>query len=314
MQHFWSLNEIFIKKSWLTIGSFDGVHRGHQKILRNLTTDAHQAGASAVVLTFYPHPAVVLGKRENGFYLTTPKEQAELLGELGADIVITHPFNKEVANTTAQDFIAALDAHLDINCLWIGYDFALGKNREGDAPTLQRLGERFGYRVKIVNPVRIDGQIVSSSRIRKAIYAGEVEQANVLLGRPYRVSGEVIHGDGRGQKIGIPTANLKVWEHRVLPKPGVYVCRARVNQETWGAVTNVGFRPTFEGQPPSPQVEAHLLDFNRVLYGEQIQLDFLVRLRDEKRFPDAQTLVKQIHEDIRHGREILSNTDGKPPG
>lgn len=314
MQHFWSLEEIFIKNSWLTIGSFDGVHRGHQKILRNLMNDAHQAGASAVVLTFYPHPSVVLGKRENAYYLTTPEEQAELLGDLGADIVITHPFNREVANTSAQDFMAALNTHLDINCLWIGYDFALGKDREGDAPTLQRLGERFGYRVKIVQPVRIDGQIVSSSRIRQAIYAGEVDQAHLLLGRPYRISGEVIHGDGRGRKIGIPTANLQVWEHRVLPKPGVYVCRAQVHQETWGAVTNVGFRPTFEGQPPTPQVEAHLLDFNRELYGEQIQLDFLVRLRDEKRFPDVQTLVKQIHDDIRVGREILSNTNDKHPG
>jgi riboflavin kinase/FMN adenylyltransferase len=309
MQHFWSLDEIFIKQSWLTIGSFDGVHVGHQRILRNLTNDAHRAGAPAVVLTFYPHPAVVLGKRENAFYLTTPEEQAELLGELGADIIITHPFTKEIANTSAQDFIAELDAHLDINCLWIGYDFALGKDRKGDAPTLRRLGERFGYRVKVVDPVRIEGEIVSSSRIRKAIYAGEVEQANRLLGRPYRIGGEVIHGDGRGRRIGIPTANMQVWEHRVLPKPGVYVCRAQVNQETWGAVTNVGFRPTFEGQPPSPQVEAHLLDFDRDLYGEQIHLDFLVRLRDERRFPDAQTLVRQIHEDIRSGRKILSTTD-----
>jgi riboflavin kinase/FMN adenylyltransferase len=309
MQHFWSLDEIFIKQSWLTIGSFDGVHVGHQRILRNLTNDAHQAGATAVVLTFYPHPAVVLGKRENAFYLTTPEEQAELLGELGADIVITHPFTKEVANTSAQDFIATLDAHLDINCLWIGYDFALGKDREGDAPTLRRLGERFGYRVKVVDPVHIEGEIVSSSRIRKALYAGEVEQAKRLLGRAYRIGGEVIHGDGRGRRIGIPTANMRVWEHRVLPKPGVYVCRAQVNQETWGAVTNVGFRPTFEGQPPSPQVEAHLLDFDRDLYGEQIHLDFLVRLRDEKRFPDAPTLVRQIHEDIRKGRKILSNFD-----
>jgi riboflavin kinase/FMN adenylyltransferase len=311
MQHFWSLDEIFIKQSWLTIGSFDGVHIGHQRILRNLTNDAHRAGAPAVVLTFYPHPAVVLGKRENAFYLTTPEEQAELLGELGADIVITHPFTKEIANTSAQDFIAALDTHLDINCLWIGYDFALGKDRKGDAPALRRLGERFGYRVKVVDPLRIEGEIVSSSRIRKALYAGEVEQANRLLGRPYRISGEVIHGDGRGRRIGIPTANMRVWEHRVLPKPGVYVCRAQANQETWGAVTNVGFRPTFEGQPPTPQVEAHLLDFDRDLYGEQIHLDFLVRLRDEKRFPDAQTLVRQIREDIRKGRKILSNTDGE---
>jgi riboflavin kinase/FMN adenylyltransferase len=258
------------------------------------------------VLTFHPHPAVVLGKRNSPFYLTTPEERAERMGELGVDVVITHPFTQQVANTSARDFIAQLYAHLHINCLCVGHDFALGKGREGDVPTLRRLGEEFGYQVHIVEPVEVDGKVVSSSLIRAALADGDVEMAARLLGRPYEISGEVVHGDSRGRSIGIPTANLAVRADRALPKPGVYTCQATLQGARFGAVTNVGYRPTFNDQAPAPTVEAHLLDFDGEIYGAFLCLAFITRLRDEKRFENVQALVEQIRRDIQRGRQILN--------
>lgn len=305
MQHYWSLDDVHLHGSWLTIGSFDGVHKGHQQILREMIARAHLANSPAVVLTFHPHPAVVLGKRNDPFYLTSPEERASLLAELGVDFVLTCPFNRQVANTSAHDFMKELNEHLDISKLWVGYDFALGKDREGNVPRLRQLGDTFGYELHTVNPIKVNGEIVSSSHIRAALARGDVAKACQLLGRPYQVSGEVIHGDGRGRSLGIPTANLEVWSERAIPKAGVYVCKANVDGSYLGAVTNIGVRPTFENQPASPQVEAHLLDFDADLYGKKVGLEFIERLRDEQRFTNIQALVDQIKEDIERGREIL---------
>jgi riboflavin kinase/FMN adenylyltransferase len=251
---------------------------------------------------------VVLKKRTESYYLTSPEERAELLGELGVDVVITHPFNLQVADMSAREFMASLHKHLDLKHLCVGYDFALGRGREGDVPMLQELGEEFGYSVDAVPPVEVDGKVVSSSLIRAHLAAGEVEQAARLLGRPYQVGGEVVLGDGRGKLLGIPTANLSVWAERALPKAGVYVCQARLDRRMWGAVTNVGVRPTFENQPVQPRVETHILDFSDEIYGKQLALDFLVHLRDEVRFPNAQALVEQINNDITQARIILDSS------
>jgi len=306
MQHYRSLYDVKLQGTWLTIGSFDGVHRGHQAILQKLTAGAHENGAPAVVLTFFPHPALVLGKRSDPFYLTSPEERAELMGELGVDVVITEPFTHETANITAHDFMSRLSAQLGLRSLWIGHDFALGKGRQGDAEMLARLGGEFGYSLHVVAPVKDHGETISSSLVRQALAEGQVEEAGRLLGRPYRVPGRVIPGDGRGRTIGIPTANLDVWSERVIPKSGVYACRAWVDGQVWNAVTNVGVRPTFESQTVSLRVETHLLDYNQDLYGREVALDFIARLRDEQRFPNVQALVEQIQQDIRRGREILS--------
>lgn len=306
MQHYWSIDDVYLQASWLTIGSFDGVHKGHQQILRNLTVGAHQANTKAVVLTFHPHPAVVLGKRRDPFYLTSPEERATLLAQLGVDIVLTCPFNVHVAKTTAHDFMQELSKHLHMDQLWVGYDFALGKNREGDVPTLRKLGEFLGYEVHGITPVEINGEIVSSSAIRTALGVGDVVKVADFLGRPYQINGEIVHGDGRGRSIGIPTANLDVWAERAIPKAGVYVCKARIGSQTFGAVTNIGVRPTFENQSDSPTVEAHLMDFSGDLYGKRMKLEFIERLRDEKRFTSIESLVNQIHADIQRGQEILS--------
>jgi riboflavin kinase/FMN adenylyltransferase len=310
MQHFWSLDDVQLKNSWLTIGAFDGVHRGHQHIVRKLTAGAHAVGSPAVVLTFFPHPAVVLGRREKPFYLTSPEQRAELLGALGADVVITHPFNQQVAATSAYDFMANLNAHLDLDHLLVGDDFALGHNREGNVPTLKRLGEeQFNYTLEVMPPVENDGQKISSSQVRRALEQGEVERAANLLGRPFRVTGEVVHGDGRGRTIGIPTANMDVWADLCLPKPGIYVCRAQLLGRVWGAVTNVGYRPTFKPLPETPVVEAYILDFNQKIYGEKLELDFLARLREEIRFSSVEALIEQIHVDIATAREMLAEQE-----
>jgi riboflavin kinase/FMN adenylyltransferase len=307
MRHYWSLEAVHLENAWLTIGSFDGVHRGHQKIIRKLTTGAHTAGSPAVVVAFFPHPAVVLRKRQELFYITSPQERAEIMGNLGVDVVITHPFNHEIANMDARQFLTELKTHLVISHLWVGYDFALGRNREGNVPTLRKLGKELGYKLHVVKPVQDQNGYVSSSLIRKKLSEGDIHSVNQLLGRPFRMDGSVIHGDARGRALGIPTANLEVWPEHALPRAGVYVCRAYVGRESWGALTNVGIRPTFENQPVSQLVEAHLLDFDRDIYGQSIRLEFIARLRDEQRFPNVQALVAQIQNDILQGRAILES-------
>jgi riboflavin kinase/FMN adenylyltransferase len=305
MRHYWSLDKVHLDSSWVTIGTFDGVHRGHQAIVHRVVSGAHLSGTPSVVVTFHPHPAVVLGKRQNANYLTTPEERAELLGDLGVDVVITHPFNHEVASLSAYQFISEMDAHLDISHLFVGEDFALGKGREGNVTRLRELGEQFGYQLEVVLPIKNGDVIVSSSTIRAKISEGNVAQAASLIGRYYKIRGEVVPGDGRGKLLGIPTANLSIWAERTIPKAGVYACRAMLDGVRYLAVTNIGIRPTFENKPVAPRVEAHLLDFNQDLYGKELSLEFVERLRDEKKFPDIQALIDQIHNDISRAREIL---------
>lgn len=306
MLNYWSIDPVSLRAAWLTIGSFDGVHLGHQAILRQLVAGAHQAGAPAVVLTFYPHPGQVLGKKNRALYLTSPEQRNDVFRRLGVDVVINHPFNSWVASLTAGEFMAHLHDHLDLRHLWVGYDFALGRNREGNVDRLRELGQQYGYIVHTVEPVTLEGQVISSSQIRTALESGNLEAANRLLGRPYQLCGEVIPGDGRGRKIGIPTANLEVWAARALPAAGVYVCRAHLHGQTFGAAVNIGVRPTFEHGPVTPRAEAHIFDLDRDLYGDRLCLDFLARLRPEKRFPDVESLVAQIRSDMAQARAYLA--------
>ena len=255
MQHSTSLEDLDLSSCWLTIGSFDGVHLGHQAILRQMVERAHAARSQAVVITFFPHPSVVLRNRQEAFYLTSPDERANLLGDLGIDRVITLDFTAELARMSAYDFMSMISQKLRPQQFWVGYDFALGRNREGNVDRLTELGKIFKYKLKVVYPIQLEGETVSSSQIRTALTLGEIEKANRLLGREYRMEGLVVHGDGRGQLIGIPTANLAIWRWQVMPKSGVYACKAHIDGHVWAAVTNVGVRPTFENQPVSPRVE-----------------------------------------------------------
>ena len=305
MQHYRSLDDIALQNSWLTIGVFDGVHRGHQEILANLTAGAHQKGAPAVVLTFWPHPAVVLGKRHDLKCLTTPEERAELLGELDVDVVITQPFTPDFAALSAFDFMRRVSQNLGLRSLWIGYDFALGHNREGNLDRLTELGNEFGYSVQAIGPVKNGGDVLSSSLVRQRIRSGDVTRAAENLGRFYSLSGAVVHGDGRGRKINIPTVNIDYPQDKVIPANGVYATWAWVAGERYPAASNIGINPTFTPDKQTPNVEAHLLDFDRDLYDQEVKLEFVERLRDELKFNSIEALLEQIHADIAQTREIL---------
>ncbi len=306
MQHYWSLEDVQLEDTWLTIGSFDGVHLGHQRVVRELVAGAHKENAPAVVLTFFPHPAAILRGYDYPFYLTTPQERANLLGELGVDVVITHPFDESVAATSAWDFMVNLQKHLRMGHLRIGYDFALGKDRSGTPETLKKFGKDLGYSLTSTASLTIENDIVSSSRIRFLLGAGQVDLAAKLLGRNYAVEGDIVVGDRRGATLGFPTANMDLWPEQAIPAAGVYVCKAEVRGQTWEAVTNIGVRPTFETSPVPPRVEAHLLDFDDDIYGESLRLEFLQRLRGEQRFANIDALVSQIQTDVQQARQILA--------
>lgn len=300
-----SLKEASLKSAWLTIGSFDGVHLGHQSLIRKVVNGAHAVGSPAVVLTFHPHPVVVLRGVTGDIYLTLPEERAQLFADLGIDVVIVEPFTRELSTTSARDFIARLVSHLGLKHLLIGHDFALGRGREGNFEVLKKLGEEFGFEVEQVEVVETEGDVISSSRIRAMLEAGEVRQASRFLGRPYRVSGIVVPGDHRGRMIGFPTANLSVPAGKIKPAIGIYACQAWINGLSWTAATSIGVRPTFDGQDKTIHLEAYLLDFSGDLYGQTVSLDFFERLRGEERFPDIKSLITQIEKDVELTRQIV---------
>lgn len=304
MRHYRSLEEVNLENSWLTVGVFDGVHRGHQEIIRRVTAGAHASQAPAVVLTFDPHPASVLGGREIKC-LTLPDERAELLGQLGVDVVITEPFTHQLSSVTAHDFMARLKRRLGLQYLLIGYDFALGKGREGNSTRLTEIGSELGYSVEVVPAVSDESGVISSTEIRKLIEVGNVVEAARLLGHFYSLQGPVIHGDGRGRTLDVPTANIAYSSRKMIPANGIYACWAYLDGQKYQAAINIGINPTFTPEKETPNVEAHLLDFRRELYGENLRLEFVARLRDEMRFSSVEPLLKQIWEDVRRTREIL---------
>lgn len=291
----------------LTIGSFDGVHLGHQALIRSLVNEAHQRPQAfrAAVVTFFPHPSVVLRGRRPSFYINTPEEKAELFASLGVDVTVTHPFNHDVANITAADFVKQLQAALDFKELWCGADFAFGHNREGTVAWLKEYGGRHGFSVRVIEPLLLGDKVISSSRVRQVLADGNAGEAADCLGRPFQLTGVVVEGSRRGRTIGIPTANLQIWDEQAYPARGVYACRAWIGGEAVNAVTNIGVRPTFEADA-HPTVEAHLLDFDRDLYGQTLRLDFIARLRPEQKFNGVEELVAQIKRDIENAKQILN--------
>lgn len=291
----------------LSIGSFDGIHLGHQEIIRQMREGAADRQAPVVVLTFFPHPSVVLRGRRPAFYITSPEEKAQILGEFGVDVVITQTFDKALSRVSAADFLDQLTESLHFRGLWVGEDFAVGHGREGNVRYLESASQARGFNLHIVPPVQYDGEIVSSTRVREALRAGDVSRVANYLGRPFLIPGTVTRGVGRGRQLGIPTANLEIWDERAYPGPGVYACFAAVGGVQWKAVTNIGVRPTFDDQLDEPVVEAHLLDFDSDLYHNEIVLSFIERLRDERKFSGPKELLIQIKRDIVRARTILSS-------
>ncbi len=309
MEHSEDLSQLHLEACSLTIGSLDGVHLGHQALVRSMVATARQAEIPAVVVTFFPHPFLVLRGRRPGFYLTSPEEKAALLGQLGVDFVVTLPFDRSFAGLSADEFLDRMQAQLGLRDLWVGEGFALGYRRQGDVAFLAKAGEIRGYRLHVLKPILLGGAVISSTRVRKALRAGDVVGAASLLGRPYTLPGTVVAGSGRGRSLNMPTANLAVWEERAHPGPGVYACMAEGLGRSFKAVTNIGVRPTFEGDGRPLVVETHLLDFEGDLYGQELRLAFVDRLRDERRYAGPEALFEQIQKDIRRAREILNGRE-----
>ncbi len=296
------------RPAYLTIGNFDGVHRGHQALVSAMVQAAHNAGRIAGVLTFDPHPRTVLRPDLAQAHLTSTDERAEIFAALGLDCVIVLPFSASVAAWAAAEFMRALADNLPLEELWIGPDFALGRGREGTAARLREIGVELGYRVHIAPPFDWLGRPVGSSRIRTLLQEeGDAAQAAGLLGRPYQVMGSVTEGAQRGRTLGFPTANLVLPAGRLIPANGVYACWAWLGNAGHPAVVNIGVRPTFDNSRRS--IEAFLLDFSGDLYGELMGLSFVTRLRGEQRFPSISAIVEQINADVATARRIL----GEPP-
>ena len=311
MSHVYALEDLRPDRpTCVSIGAFDGVHLGHQAILQPMVEHAHTTGQAAVLITFYPHPAVVLRGRRPSFYLSTPEAKAERLLALGMDAVVTHPFNHDVAAIRATDFVTRLLELARMRELWCGEDFSLGHNREGTVTFLEAEGRQRGFTVHVTAPALVDGEVISSTRIRQTLRDGAVEQAARYLGRPFELSGQVVAGSHRGHQIGFPTANLAVSDEIAMPAQGIYACYARLASGRHPAVTSIGVRPTFDTSGNGPTVEAYLLDFSADLYGQTLSLDFVARLRPEIKFAGIEPLRRQIEQDVEMARLIL---DAPPP-
>jgi riboflavin kinase/FMN adenylyltransferase len=306
MKHVYSLADAHLQQpSVVTIGVFDSVHRGHQHLIRQLVDEAHSTNRLAVVLTFFPHPDVVLRGLSGRYYLTTAEQKADQLTKLGVDLVVTHPFNDETRQIRAAAFVDQLREHLRLDALWVGADFAMGYKREGNVPFLTQQGAEKGFSLHVIDLVHNEGGVISSTKIREALQAGNVEQAREWLGRGYEVVGEVVKGSQRGRALGFPTANLAVWEEQVIPANGIYAGWVTVGGERYMAAISVGVRPTFDEQDIT--VEPYVLDFDRDIYGEQLTLSFETRLRDELRFDTIEALIEQIRADVEQTRAYLSD-------
>jgi riboflavin kinase / FMN adenylyltransferase len=279
--------------TYMAVGVFDGVHLGHAHLLGRMVAAARGDRVRTAVLTFFPHPQAVIQNLSGRLYLSNLEERAALLGDLGIDIIITHPFDEAMRQTRAADFVALLQQHVGMVGLWSG-DFGLGYRREGTAAFLRQLG---GFAVHEFHDVlQVGDERVSSTRIRQLLAEGDVAAVAPLLGRPYGVAGAVVEGDKRGRTINFPTANVDVWAEQVLPANGVYATIAHVDGQSWLAATNIGLRPTVDGL--HHRVEAHLLDFAGDLYGRQLHLDFLHRVRPEQKFAGLAELQAQIAADV----------------
>jgi riboflavin kinase/FMN adenylyltransferase len=279
-----------------TVGTFDGIHRGHQAVLADVVRRARSRGLVSLLVTFDPHPLEVLQPERAPVPITTLEERFELIAETGIDTTVVVAFTRVFAAVESEDFVSrVLVGTLKAQDVVVGFNHRFGRGARGDALLLERLGGELGFRAHVVAPMTVDGVPVSSSEIRSALGRGDLPKAEQLLGRPYSIQGEVVRGAGRGRTLGFPTANVRTARPLLLP-PGVYACQVDVGGQDYQAVINVGVRPTF-GETELA-VEAHLLDFSGNIYGRRIRLTFLRRLREERKFPSVEALRNQIALDV----------------
>ncbi len=297
----------YVKDTVITVGTFDGVHRGHRDVIERLVARAHLLKIPSVLVTFEPHPLEVVNPAAAPLLLTTHDEKQEVIAETGLDYLAVVPFTAELAAYSAEDFVEGiLRRCFRMRELLIGYDHGFGRQRAGNVDVLRTLGERDGFRVEVVEPVSTaDGHSVSSTSIRRAVAGGDLDRAAASLGRLYSVSGRVVEGAQRGRTIGFPTVNLGAPPHRkLLPPEGVYAVRVQTPVGPLGGMMNLGPRPTFGDSATS--LEAHLFDTNSNFYGSHIRIDFVARLRETRKFASAEQLTAQLRNDERDARNALT--------
>jgi riboflavin kinase/FMN adenylyltransferase len=288
-----------------TVGTFDGVHRGHWAVLQEIRERALAAGRRSVLVTFHPHPLRVVNPDLAPELLTTPTEKKEILAESGLDYAVFLPFTVALSRYSPRRFVEEiLHGRLGVQELVIGYDHGFGRGRSGDVDTLRDIGRQLGFAVDVVAPVRAGDETVSSTRIRTAVEQGDMDEAAEGLGRPYSLRGLVVRGDGRGRTLGFPTANLSVLGgDKLIPPEGIYAVRGVLRSGTFPGALHLGPRPTFRGSPPT--IELHLMGFEGDLYGEDVRVDFVRRLRPVRPFSSVESLVGQMKEDVALALRVL---------
>ncbi len=298
------------KNPVLTIGNFDGVHLGHQRIFDLVRRKSREIGGESIVYTFDPHPVKLLAPERKPLLITPLDEKLRLIAEQGIDVAVVAKFTREYAEQTADQFVKeVLYDEIKIRHIFVGHDFTFGKGRQGNIALLMELGKKYGFHAEMVEAVRMDGLVISSTKIRQLLLEGRVRDAAKMLGRSYLLKGEVIHGHGRGgKKLGFPTANIKP-AGELIPKPGIYAVWTLYAGQRYAGVVNLGWNPTFQDQKFS--VEVHILDFHEDIYGEPLALEFIERLRDERAFKGPEELIAQIQKDIFQARQILSSKGKK---
>ncbi|MGG8496135.1 bifunctional riboflavin kinase/FAD synthetase [Tenacibaculum sp. TC6] len=295
------------QKTYVTIGTFDGVHIGHQKIIKKLVEDAKANNKKSVVLTFFPHPRMVLQQDVSIQLINTIKERSKQLELLGLDYLIIHPFSKEFSRLTALDFVRDILVNkLNIDKLIIGYDHHFGKNREGNIEQLTEYSHLFDFKVEEIPAQDIDDVSVSSTKIRKALLNGELKTANKYLGYNFSLTGKVVTGEQLGSKIGFPTANISIPEnYKLIPKTGAYVVKSTIDKQSFFGMMNIGNRPTVNGDHQT--IEIHFFDFNLNIYKKEITVELLYFLRDEQRFNSVNDLKIQLEKDKQNSLLFLKS-------
>lgn len=312
MNIFHSINEFHSdKKTIVTIGTFDGVHLGHAAILKKLTQNTQNETFESTVLTFFPHPRMVLQGKSDLKLLNTINEKIELLEKIGIDNLIIHLFDEKFAELNAEAFVSTiLVDHLRVQKIIIGYDHRFGKNRTANIDDLISFGAQYGFEVEQISAQEIDEISISSTKIRTALEEGDIQLANEYLGYSYFLSGTVVKGKQLGRTIGFPTANISLEEdYKLVPQNGVYVVQAEIDGKTIYGMMNIGFNPTVQGKQKT--IEVHLFDFDTDIYNRKIQVAILQRIRSEKKFESIELLTKQLEEDRNFSRNYLQNLENK---
>ena len=307
-----SLDHFKAKNPVITIGTFDGVHLGHRKVIDQLNRIATQVGGESVLFTFYPHPRLVIAKNESNLrLLTTLDEKTRLLDESGVDHMVVYPFDENFAALTYQEFIKhILIERMGIHTLVVGHDHRLGRNREGSYDKIVELSKELNFNVEKIDALLIDEVDISSSKIRKALQEGNIEKVNSYLGYRFTIHGNVALGNQIGRSIGFPTANIEASDpYKIIPAEGVYAITVEINGKIHKAMLNIGYRPTLDANADKRTIEAHLFDFNEDIYRKEVILRFYKRIRDERKFASLDLLKAQLKSDQEQVLVILNHTD-----